>query len=117
MNEFYGDQKILHAKEIIDKSNYVCIFGMSLGLTDLMWWQYLYEWLQKNNNNRLVLYSHSKNTSLASGTMYWWFVKQKRRQFIDLVKTNEGDNQVENQIIVLPNSPIFTFEKIKVEKN
>lgn len=46
VNTALGEKKIEKAKEIIDKSKYVCLFGLSIGDTDGMWWSYIIEWLK-----------------------------------------------------------------------
>jgi len=61
VNEALGERRVIDAKRIIDNSDYIGIYGMSLGDTDKMWWEYLLAWLQAKNTRRLVLYVHSRN--------------------------------------------------------
>ena len=45
-----------NAVKFIKNSNVVCIFGMSLGDTDLFWWQQIAAWLESDINNELIIY-------------------------------------------------------------
>lgn len=47
-----------HACNIIQNSDIVCIYGMSLGDTDLFWWKQLAEWFEKDKNHELVIYCY-----------------------------------------------------------
>lgn len=55
VNSALGERKIETAKAIIDNSKYICLFGLSIGDTDRMWWSYIIEWLKRGSDNRLVL--------------------------------------------------------------
>lgn len=33
--------------EIIEKSSIICIYGMSIGATDTIWWKRILEWLER----------------------------------------------------------------------
>lgn len=49
-----------NAVDIISNSNVVCIFGMSLGDTDLFWWKQLASWLESNEQNELIIFCFVK---------------------------------------------------------
>jgi len=112
-NRRYGQNKIETVKRIIDESVIVCIFGMSLGESDKMWWEYLCEWLSESQERRLIIYVKEKDT----------FVRSKRNIFLreDVVyekmksyATNLGDkwNIIKKQIYIEINTDVFTFEKM-----
>ena len=56
MNNSIGQRKTERAFDIINKSRIICVFGMSIGNTDKMWWEALVEWLASNENNKLVIF-------------------------------------------------------------
>lgn len=62
-NKCYNRGKTDAARKIIDDSMIICIFGMSIGRTDKIWWQYIAQWLQKNEKRRLIIYETLKYTS------------------------------------------------------
>lgn len=44
------------AEKIIDTSDIICIWGMSLGATDRKWWNKISFWLQQSNKRRLIIF-------------------------------------------------------------
>ncbi len=56
MNNSIGQRKTEKAVEIINKSHIICVFGMSIGNTDKMWWEALVEWLVSNEYNKLIIF-------------------------------------------------------------
>lgn len=34
----------------------ICIFGMSIGNTDKMWWEKIIDWLKVNGDNKLIIF-------------------------------------------------------------
>jgi len=107
-------RKVEKAQKIIDDSGCICIFGMSFGKTDLMWWKYIFEWLKKSSKHRLVLYKRYKTPLIAGASALARRRNLARKEFLSLVGAKDEDNRVANQIIVIPNTNVFTYEKIKV---
>lgn len=119
INNALGEKKVERAKKIIDRSKYVCLFGLSIGDTDSFWWSYLIEWLKRDKNNRLVLYVFS-NTKV--GTLAQQKIRHRDKKRSDFLTRShyEDDNTIDfikDQIIIIPNSQIFNFENIIIEKN
>lgn len=56
INRIIGQKKTEYAKNIIDNSHIICIFGMSIGVTDKMWWEEIVDWLKRSTNNKLIIY-------------------------------------------------------------
>lgn len=56
MNNGLGQRKTESAIELINKSHIICVFGMSIGNTDKMWWEELIKWLVSNDSNKLVIF-------------------------------------------------------------
>ena len=56
MNNSIGQRKTEHAQKLIEDSHIICIFGMSIGSTDKMWWEEIVKWLNRSDNNKLVIY-------------------------------------------------------------
>ena len=113
INEELGEGKTQRAKQLIDDSEYVCIYGMSLGETDLMWWKYLVNWLNYRSTRRLVLYVHEDATSNPSGAEK---LRQQDKWKNTFLKTagvkSELADKLRKQIIVVLRSNIFTFSAI-----
>ena len=118
VNTALGEKKIEKAKEIIDKSRYVCLFGLSIGDTDSMWWSYLIEWLKRDNNNRLVLFINKNSNVQLSGQEKIRFRDSNRDIMLDRSHCEDSEilDQVRDKIIIIPNSKIFNLENIVVEE-
>lgn len=117
VNSALGERKSETAKEIIDKSKFVCLFGLSIGDTDKMWWKYIIEWLKRDNDNRLVLFVNKNTNVQLSGQEKIRFRDSNREYMVERsdFAVEETMKQVQNKIIVIPNSKIFTFENIFVK--
>lgn len=118
VNAALGEKKIEKAKEIIDKSKYVCLFGLSIGDTDGMWWSYIIEWLQREKDNRLVLFIN-KNTNVQLSAQEKIRFRDSAREIMlerSRCKKSETLESVRDQIIVVPNSKIFNLENISLEE-
>ncbi len=117
MNETLGDLNTSRTEEIINSSKYVCIFGLSIGDTDNYWWSYLIEWLQKDANNRLVLFTYNNTIIQTSAQEKLRFANLNQRNIIlrnhDIDK--EAINKIKEKIIVIQNSKIFNFENIEIK--
>ncbi len=57
------------AKHMIDESDTVIIFGMSLGETDKLWWEYLVQYLKYNENHRICLIPYLNNARAATSVV------------------------------------------------
>lgn len=113
INEALGEEKTENAKKLIADSDYVCVYGMSFGDTDLMWWKYLLEWLQKKSSHKLVLYVYTEKTGNPSGPEKLRQQDQWREFFLEKAGA-KGDtlNNLQGQVIVVLRSTIFDFEGI-----
>lgn len=117
VNKALGERRIEQAKAIIDKSKYVCLFGLSIGETDGMWWEYLVEWLNRSEDNRLVLFVHGEDNVRLSAQEKVRFRDRKRKLFLERSKCKDENilNNVRNRIIVVPNSKIFSMKNVSVK--
>lgn len=116
-----GNLNIEKAKKIIDNSNYVCLFGLSIGDTDSLWWKYLLEWLQKNLNNRLVIYFKGNGNVSFSAQQILRKRNECRKKFIKQAQCTKDEiiDKVKRRIIIINNSEIFNIPGVVVnsEKN
>lgn len=118
VNSALGERKIETAKEIIDKSRYVCLFGLSIGDTDSTWWKYLVEWLNKSDDNRLVLFVRDDSMVHRSGSEKIRVRDKNRFSFGQKsdCNTEELYDKIKDKIIVIRNSEIFTYKNIATEE-
>lgn len=79
-NEAFRDNTNEEVEDVINESNIIIIYGMSLGETDEKCWKLICKWLEKKTENRLIIYVHDE-TFLQSNPLFYL---QKRRDFEDL---------------------------------
>lgn len=100
------------ASNIIDNSNIICMFGISMGETDKKWMDSIIEWLRKSTQHILIIYY--RDTKLPQNMFYMQYEIQatKIKQIIlAFGNTKENNDLLEKQIIIVFNSNIFKFSK------
>ena len=55
-NSQLKDKNVDEAKAIIDNSQIIITFGMSIGPTDKTWWDYITNWLILDEKRRLIIF-------------------------------------------------------------
>ena len=71
-NSEFDKQRMENAQEVIKKSDVLCIYGLSLGDSDLMWRKAICDWMIDNPQHHVFLYIHeasSKELSQADERM------------------------------------------------
>ncbi len=58
-NEQYDLKRVEKAKSLINNTDTICAYGMSLGESDLCWRNMLIEWLMGNQSNHLFIYRYN----------------------------------------------------------
>lgn len=61
LNQQSGQGHDQDALNCINKSDEICIFGMSLGETDLIWWQRIGWWLNDNSRHQLLIFTRGQS--------------------------------------------------------
>lgn len=78
-NDEFRDDTNQEVENLIDKSNIIVIYGMSLGQTDKKWWELLVKWLETNPNNRLIIHVYDENFLKTSPLKFF----KKREEYQD----------------------------------
>lgn len=117
MNDGIGQGKTERAFEIIKNSHIICIFGMSIGNTDKMWWEELVRWLVSNENNRLVLFwkgfEDALKRKLPSTVIR--LNEQIRNMIFEKGKGKYTEKEyvnIKNRIMISYNANIFALPKV-----
>lgn len=111
-NKRFRQNKIEDTRRMIDSSVIICIFGMSLGATDKIWWEYICQWLNKSDNHRLIIFVKN-DKSERRVTKQQLFLTQN--EVISNLKINSGmkDDQwdkIVGKVFIKINSDIFDFK-------
>ena len=111
LNEKMGQKKTEKAKSMINNSNVICLYGVSIGDTDKMWWEQVGEWLLGNADRVLIIFIYNegyKEKRVYRQIQEWERIK---KQF--LFKTNipnEKMGKAMERIIVRIHENIFEIK-------
>ena len=111
-----GQRRTERAEEMINNSSIICIFGMSMGLTDKRWWERIITWLLSNEQRILIIYLRENKEILKRKIPTYLIRKreEKRQEFWEKGKGKNDDSlyeRVKSRIIVVFNSKLFSFPK------
>lgn len=113
VNKNLRNKRIASMEKIINDSSYICLYGLSMGDTDNIWWSYLIKWLLRSQKNRLVLFVYDSTKIQCSAQQKIRFINKNKNIMFQKGKCDEKTKkEIENRIIVVHNSDIFNFEKI-----
>ena len=98
-------------KSVIDSSNVICVYGMSVGATDKKWWEYISTWLSKSDTRILIILKHEEKYNKR--------FPFDQKKFIDpLIETFMGfsglpkaeKEKIRKQIYVGINNDVFAMD-------
>lgn len=117
INQRAGRIDDAEAKKAIDNSCVICIFGMSLGETDVTWWDYIGKWLKKGEH-RLIIFVYNPD---VSNTLPFPARFDIEDEYVDLffrlsnIDGKEYD-QLRDRIFVVINSKLFDINLVKISE-
>lgn len=113
-NKSYRNGKIEEAREIIDESIIICLFGLSLGNTDKVWWRYICGWLREDRKRRLIIYARvaaeEGRREAGRRKKFAWQREMQNRFRANAEISDEEWDELSEQIYVECNAEIFNFE-------
>lgn len=75
-------------EEIINGSNVICLWGLSLGASDKYWWQFITHWLKKDSSRHVFIFWHDteppKNILVSEYYKKTNFVKRRFLRYSNL---------------------------------
>ena len=118
-NNAYDEQRVIDASDTISKSDVICIYGMSLGESDEMWVEKIYNWLAQNNNHHLIYYKYSEKrfNRLNSDEIMDEEDERVEELIGRLCKGRERKEEFYNQIHIPVEFDIFDFKTIIEKEN
>ena len=69
-NEAYKENNDSIASGIITESDIICIYGMSIGQTDKIWWERVCDWLMQSDKHILIIFKYGMPNESALPTEY-----------------------------------------------
>lgn len=104
-------------KNVIDSSEVICIFGMSIGVTDKMWWEYIAKWLKAGHKRRLIIFEKRKGKTKRITKQSLFSVEEN---ILNNFRNNSGIDdttwkEIRERIFIKINSNLFDFKIVKEE--
>jgi len=117
MNEEMQENTAQKALDLINGSNIICLFGVSLGDSDISWWRKLGEWLKKSAERKLIIFWYSSEP--LSSLHYDIRLTREdnvKKHFLKKAGFADADfTQISNRIIVHIYTDIFKMKLIPEE--
>jgi len=112
LNESFDSGRVSRAEKCINESDIICVFGASLGDSDLTWRNKISNWLKSNANARLIIFDYKyteKQGLLPSEKMD--DEDDARLDFLELINEYAGEsNELFNRIYFPIGHSIFNFK-------
>ncbi len=103
------------ATQIINRSQIICVYGMSIGETDQKWWKLIMQWLQRDINNHLIVLRHRGPIRMVP---VWRRFVESTRNLLYMHGEVPAENQrvIANQIHIDVDHNIFAMDLTKSTK-
>ena len=103
------------ATQIINRSQIICVYGMSIGETDQKWWKLIMQWLQRDINNHLIVLRHRAPIRMVP---VWRRFVESTRNLLYTHGEVPAENQrvIANQIHIDVDHNIFAMDLTKSTK-
>ncbi len=110
-NEEYDSSRIDDANKMIESADTICIFGMSLGLSDLTWRNKIIEWLRMSPENQLFIYDYAySSVSYSAISERMGIAEDAVDNLLDKWEVSNKSELV-NQVNIVCGKNIFNIEK------
>lgn len=113
-NRRFDRGKVEEAHHIIDDSIVICVFGMSIGRTDKMWWQYICRWLENSENHLLIIYikvdKDLEKKRIGKRTLFRWQDEMLNRLKNNADMPDEEWERIRSRIYVECKTDLFNFK-------
>lgn len=97
------------AYAIINKSDIICIYGMSLGETDKKWWEYISVWLAQNDKRILIILNHDEKYKPKFPHSQDRVIRPIREKFLGFSQLNDEEKaRIGKRIFIGINHDIFS---------
>lgn len=116
LNRLHRMGNATNASKIINESTIICIYGMSLGETDLLWWNKIITWLNASTDRHLIIFEHDND--FFSSSQFGWI--RKMNFLIDKLQMFNKDSGIKVESlrdrIHLSIEDIFAYKLVNEEK-
>lgn len=106
-NDSYQENTDTKSKNLLDGSQIIYIYGMSIGETDKLWWERVCEWLGSKHNRHLIIYRHNMPNRGLLETSYMIEERKARREITKFSNLNDQQKANLERRIHITNHNIF----------
>lgn len=100
--------------EVINKSDIICVYGMSIGETDKKWWNQIGKWLGEKEKHALVILKYDEKYNKRFSFNQNKLVNAITNRFLELSEQpTEIQNKIRSKIFVGMNHNVFTMKLCK----
>jgi hypothetical protein len=114
-----GLNSAMEAKELIDNSNIIIVFGMSIGITDKYWWYYIINWLAKATDRYFILFVYDDKMDKTSNITKINTIENARNKIFSVLDSSvhEAYNACNDRIFyIIEQKDMFKIEDIFYSK-
>lgn len=122
MNDYCDPEKVLAVEEIISNTDIFIVFGMSIGITDKIWWEKVIQQVLNNSNGHIFIvnyhplyrpalpyHKHYKTDFMNNMLHFMDLDKEKRKQLLSKISI-ELNTELFNLSEYLITTALHTFE-------
>lgn len=104
-NLSYQENTDAIALDILNESNIIYIYGMSLGDTDKLWWERICKWLATSKEHQLIIQDHDMPPKGVFPIKYQIAEKLRKSKMLNYSEFSEDKkNALESQIHIIGNN-------------
>lgn len=107
-NALYLENKDFEAKKILESSQILYIYGMSIGKTDALWWQRICDWLVANPKHHVILQQHDLPVKTVIAMEYQRAERQRKKSISNYSKLESAKKIAIEKQIHVTNHNIFS---------
>ncbi len=111
-NSTIGNGNTDKAERTIFSSNVICIYGVSLGDTDKMWWEKIGNWLKESTSFLLIIHYYDESYSDDLHYMAKDIMRNEiKEKFLEKANLSDLYDSLSEKIIVRINADVFNYPK------
>lgn len=85
-NESFQENTDEKGKNILDQSQIIYIYGMSIGMTDKLWWNRICDWLGASNDHHIIIQKYEMPEKGVFQSDYQLFERKQKENFLNYGK-------------------------------
>ena len=96
LNQENNEKKVI---DVLNSSDLIYVYGMSIGLTDRIWWERICELMHSKNNLHLIIHEFNAPEDGLIRRAFLSFVRKRKKEFTAYCQLDgEAKKEIENRI-------------------